>query len=291
MAQSSGPLTNQPFTDQQWRSAIGAEPGITGDVNGSAYSITLANNSDVASVGSTSQESHAIVGGFPHVVPPGQPEGVTIPAPTSADRTDLIVLRYDPTWGAVEPGPVRLFRIAGTEGAGLPTYDASPPGVEDLPLWAVTRTVGPALSQATVVDLRTWTGPNLLVREVLPTSAPLGTQAFVTTTRLAFVRVLDDQQSPTWRPLVPENTRADSVLNRTSPGGDFTVVFSTPFPAGTTYTVAFGDTNITPGIGAVHWKVWGKTVNGFNARAVNPITGAIIAGFTTTVDYTATARR
>lgn len=204
MAQTSGPLTNQTFTDAQWRAIVGAEPGITGDLNGSSYAITLATNSDVASIGSTSQDSNAAVGGFGHTIPTNQSEGVTIPAATSAARTDLVVLRYDPTWGAVAPGPVRLFRVAGTEGAGVPAWDSTPPGVEDLPLWEVTRQPNQALSQATTQDRRTWTGPNLFVSQsdtkYLPVTPPLGTRVQLGSGPNArhFARISDDQESVVW---------------------------------------------------------------------------------------------
>jgi hypothetical protein len=207
MAQTSGPLTNQPFTDEQWRDALGDEPGIHGDVDGTSYSLTLANNSDVASVGSLTQDSRAVVAGFPHKIAAGQAqrEGVTIPAPTSTSRTDLIVLRYDPAWGAQEPGPVRLHRIAGSEGGGQPTYDAAPPGVEDFPLWAVTRTFSggqaQALSQAQVRDLRVRVGPNLYPRTLadVSSSVPLGSRAFPHDVPRQYTRVVDAQGNPSWR--------------------------------------------------------------------------------------------
>jgi hypothetical protein len=200
MPQTSGPITGETFTDAEWRETVGDEPGILSDVDGTSYTLTLPTSSDVATVGSASQDSMAIVGGFRHKIPLGQTEGITIPAASSATRTDLIGLQYDPTWGAAAPGPVRLHRVAGTEGAGQPTYDAAHPGVEFMPLWSVTRAVGQSLNQATTKDLRVRTGRNLHVptATALPTSVPLATRAYVKSAGLEYLRTLNDQNTPVW---------------------------------------------------------------------------------------------
>lgn len=219
MAQVSGPLGNETFTTDEWRETVGDEPGIKGDLNGSSYSITLANNSDVASIGSASQDSIAVVAGVRHRIPAGQAEGITIPAPTSAARTDLIVLRYDPAWDAKPLGPVRLARIAGTEGSGAPAWDSTPPGVEDLPLWEVTRQPGQALSQATTQERRTWTGPNLFVSQsdtkYLPVTPPLGTRVQLGSGPNArhFARISDDQESVVWGEVGAPGTLQTPELN------------------------------------------------------------------------------
>lgn len=181
MAEDSGPLFNQNFRDDTWRSIFGAEPGITGDVDGTAYAIALPPGSDSALLGSPTQDSVSVVAGFMHKIAQGQTHAVPLPPATDATtgRTDIVAVRYDPARFEV-PGPCNLVRIPGVEGsAALPPYDGGPPGAEDFPLWAVTRKAGQALNQATVVDLRVRTGPNLLVPTgaTLPADAPLGTRA------------------------------------------------------------------------------------------------------------------
>lgn len=186
MAQESGPLVGANFTDVQWRAIFGGEPGIVGDVDGSAYNLTLGAGTDDAQLGSTTQDSVAVVGGFMHRIPAGQTQAVTIPPSTNAvGRTDIIAVRLDAGTYTSAPGPCRLVRIAGVEGSSArPSMDEAPPGVEDFPLWAVTRkgngTTAEGLNQAAKVDLRRRTGPNLYIARpdvALPTHVPLGTRA------------------------------------------------------------------------------------------------------------------
>lgn len=185
MAQESGPLVGANFTDTQWRAIFGGEPGIVGDVDGSAYNITLGAGTDDALLGSTTQDSVAVVGGFMHRIVEDSTQAVTIPPSTNVvGRTDIIAVRLDSGTYTTAPGPCRLVRIAGVEGStARPSLDEAPPGVEDFPLWAVTRkgngTSAEGLNQASKVDLRRRTGPNLLVpaSESLPTNVPLGTRA------------------------------------------------------------------------------------------------------------------
>jgi hypothetical protein len=166
MGQTSGPITGENFTDQMWRDLFGAEPAIVGDVNGTAYQMVLPPSTNDVQIGSPSQDSLAVVAGKAHKIPAGETVPLTIPASTHAatGRTDLVVLRFDPTLSGDAPlGPVRLHRVAGVEGSSaLPSYDGGPPGVEDLPLYAVTRKQGQSLNQAAVKDLRVRSGPNLL---------------------------------------------------------------------------------------------------------------------------------
>lgn len=180
--QEAGPLLGHNFTDAVWRSIFGAEPGIVGDHNGSAYGITLPPASDSVEIGSASIESRSMVGGFGHAIPAATTQSLLIPASSNASigRTDLITVRLDASTFSTEPGPVRLHRIPGVEGSATrPSYDDSPPGVEDMPLYAITRKQGQALTEATVVDLRVRTGPHILVPAgvSMPTSVPLGTRA------------------------------------------------------------------------------------------------------------------
>lgn len=183
MAQSSGPIaqgTNaeRQLTDVTWRDMFGDEPGVVGDMDGSSYALALPSSSDVASVGSPTQVSTARVAGFVHRIPAASPEGITIPVASGSARTDILALRYDPAFTGL-PGPVRLTRIPGTT-AALPTYDAGPPGVEDMPLWGITRQPGQSLSQATVTQLFPRLAPALSLADdaALPLSSPLGTVVF-----------------------------------------------------------------------------------------------------------------
>jgi hypothetical protein len=182
MPEESGPLAGYNFTDAVWRAINGPEPSIVGDVNGSAYALTLPAGSDNALLGSATQDSVAVVGGFMHRIPAGQTQAVTLPPSSdpTVGRTDIIVARLDLGGFTSPPGPVRLARVAGVEGsAALPTLDEGPPGVEDFPLWAVTRRSGQGLNQAARRWLGRRSGPNLDVPagEALPTNVPLGTRA------------------------------------------------------------------------------------------------------------------
>lgn len=202
MPQQSGPITGLGFTDDTWRDIFGAEPAIEGDVNGTAYQLTLPTGTDVAQLGSPSQDSKANVAGRSHKIPAGQTEGLTIPPSSNpaVGRTDLIVCRFDPAWQAAAPGPVRLFRVPGVEGSAVrPAYDGDTQGVEDLPLYAITRKKDQSLNQAAVVDLRTRTGPNLLLAkdDDLPGNVPLGTRAVRAGRQ--WIRELNQASTPTWR--------------------------------------------------------------------------------------------
>lgn len=284
MPQTSGPLTDQTFTDAEWRETIGPEPAIQSDVDGTSYNLILSSSSDVATVGSTSQDSLAVVGGFRHKILAGQTQEVTIPAATSAARVDLIGLQYDPTWGAASPGPVRVHRVAGTEGGGFPAYDASQPGVEFMPLWSVTRSPGQALSQATKEDLRVRSGPNLYVNDTtdLPASVPIGTTVHVRTAG-TYYRVINDQQSPVWSQGRADDTSV-AISGSAPPAGQ--PVYSKHF-RGNLITNASGDATLTypggafpHGVVAIHldvvvttgaqpltWSIGNVTNGTANARA------------------------
>jgi len=177
-AQQSGPLPGQKFTLGRWRQTFGHDPAIVGDVDGSAFGLTLPPSTDVAEVGSATVESVVIVGGHPLIIPAGQTQSIEIPASenSTVGRTDIIAAKWDPATFNTAPGPVRLVRIEGTEGStDLPAY--IPPLVR--PLWAVTRRAGKSLNEAARRDLRAWSGRNYLVKvdEPLPKDAPLGSTA------------------------------------------------------------------------------------------------------------------
>lgn len=221
MAQASGPISQgttaeRQFTDVLWRDLFGDESGVVGDTDGTAYKLTLPTDSNNAQVGSSTIRSNARVAGFAHAIPAGSPETVDIPTATST-RTDLIVLRYDPAYTGA-PGPVRLVRIPGTS-ASVPAYDDAPPGVEDLPLWTVTRAPGQSLSQATVKRVFTRIAPVLTVETgvTLPTSSPLGTilQQGAETYRRELAG------TPTPVPAWVRQKKAEGFLASASPSGYF----------------------------------------------------------------------
>lgn len=201
MAQASWPIVGQNFSDVDWRDLFGTESGVIGDRDGSSYRITLPTDSDIAQVGSTTQASTAQVAGFGHRILAGQTEPITIPAASGSARTDIVALRYDPAFTGL-PGPVRVVLIAGTS-SGLPSYDDAPPGIEDLPLWSVTRNPGEALSQATIKRLYTRLTPTLGVAEgaPLPLSSPLDTLA--NQGAATYRRQLGSSQTPEWQRVGP----------------------------------------------------------------------------------------
>jgi hypothetical protein len=201
VAQSSGPIgtgttAERQFSDVLWRDLFGQEPGVLADMNGSSYALTLPGSGDVVSVGSTTQASLAMVAGFLHRIPQSSPDTITIPAASGSARTDIIALRYDPAYTGA-PGPVRLFRIAGS-GSSLPAYDSSPGGIEELPLWSITRSPGQALSLATVGRMYPRLAPtlDLPAGAPLPTNSPLGTRVYQGTS--SWRRALDGTNNPVW---------------------------------------------------------------------------------------------
>lgn len=222
MAQTSGPISQgttaeRQFTDVQWRDLFGDEPGVLADLNGTSYALTLPTTTDIVSVGSASQVSIARVAGFVHRIPAASTEPITIPAASGSARTDIIALRYDPAYTGA-PGPVRLFRVAGS-GTALPTYDSSSPGVEDLPLWSIQRSPGQTLAQATVKRMFPRLAPSLEVAtgSPLPLSSPIGT--IVRQGTATFRRALDSSQVPTWVSISAEYQGGEVTATTNATGG------------------------------------------------------------------------
>jgi len=195
MPQYSAPLVGVNLSDVDWRDFGLGEAGVVADFNGSSYQLSLPTDSDVARIGSPTQRSVAHVANFKHVIPMGETEPLTIPAASGSDRTDLVVLRYDPNY-AGQPGPVRLARIPGSP-TGV-TWDDAPPGIEELPLWAITRKPGQALSQATVNRIYQRLAPNIEITDnmSLPGSSPLG--SIVRQGSFVYERKLDSNGIPVW---------------------------------------------------------------------------------------------
>lgn len=180
--QLSGPLTDLNFTDDQWQAIFGSNAGVIGDTDGTAYNITLPPATDTVEIGSATIDSRSVVGGYGHLIPAGTTQSLSIPASTNPTigRTDLIVARFNAATFTTAPGPVRLVRIAGTEGStALPAHNTTLPSPVDLVLYAITRKQGQGLNQAIVVDRRPRAGWNYLVPPggSLPQTAPLGARA------------------------------------------------------------------------------------------------------------------
>lgn len=96
----------------------------------------------------------AIVYGFPYWNT--ATENVNIPTPAGATRIDRIVLRAG--WAAQT---VRITRVAGTEGTGLPPSLTQNDGVTwDIPLAQVAKTTGGVI---TITDEREFLHPNIMV--------------------------------------------------------------------------------------------------------------------------------
>jgi len=181
--QQSGPLVGENLTDETWRAIFGADTGITNDRDGTAFGLTLPPTGDDVEIGSATQDSTAVVGGFVLRIPQSTTQSLTIPASSNGGngRTDLIVLRLDlDNFTDDDPGPVRLHRVGGVEGSTtVPSPTVGTTGVLDLPLFAITRKLGQPLASAAVSDLRARMG---LMYDVpngapLPSFAPLGARA------------------------------------------------------------------------------------------------------------------
>lgn len=284
MAQESGPLVGANFTDTQWRAIFGGEPGIVGDVDGTAFNLTLGAGTDDALLGSTTQDSVAVVGGFMHRIAEDSTQAVTIPPSTDVKgRTDIIAVRLDQGTYTTAPGPCRLVRIEGVEGStARPSMDEAPPGVEDFPLWAVTRkgngTTAEGLNQAAKVDLRRRTGPNLLVPagEALPPDVPLGTRA--QRDRSEFVRGLNSSGSAEWRELF-EPTRGDRPLVQIGR----TTSMSGLVPANTAYPVYGGIAQGSAGSGSARTSDWATFFTVAQGATSHATAGANPARITTRV--------
>lgn len=181
--QISEPLVDEDFTDRGWRAAFAGRTGVLDDRDGTAFNLTLPSGSSTAQLGSTTQPSRLVVDGYGLEIPQGTTQDFDIPASSGGGtngRTDLIVARLNLSAFTTAPGPVRLFRVAGTEGSLTPptaTYDQD--GIRDELLYAVRRRQGEGLNQAIVTDMRRRLAHNYDVpaNAALPPSAPLGSVA------------------------------------------------------------------------------------------------------------------
>jgi len=181
-ALDSGPLPGQKFTQARWAQTFGANAGIVGDTDGSAFNLTLPPSTTTAQIGSATIESVAIVGGYPLIIPAGETQDVVIPDSTNPTigRTDLIVGRFNSGTFTTAPGPCRLVVIPGTEGSPNPSsHNTTLPSPVDLVLYQITRKQGQSLNQAVVVDRRPKSGWHYLIPAgaSLPQTAPLGATA------------------------------------------------------------------------------------------------------------------
>lgn len=181
--QLSEPLVDENFTDRGWRAAFAGRTGVVSDADGSSFNLTLPAEGATAQLGSATQPSRLVVDGYGLEVAQGTTQSLDIPASSGGGvngRTDLIVARLNLSAFTTAPGPVRLVRIAGTEGSlSVPaaTYDQD--GIRDLPLYSVRRRQGESLNQSIVQDMRPRLAYNydVPVNSPLPVSAPLGSRA------------------------------------------------------------------------------------------------------------------
>lgn len=179
----SGPTVDQDFDSDTWQAANADESGIVNDWDGSAFKLTRPSSGTEAQIGSDTLTSVAIVGGYGIRIPEGLSQTIDIPVSTNAvvGRWDLIVARYSDAWLSSTPrGPVRIHRIAGTEGSDeLPDWDNRPyDGIEDVPLHAIRRVQGTTLLDSEWRDMRVRIGKSIYVPSTgkLP-GASLGSRA------------------------------------------------------------------------------------------------------------------
>lgn len=168
MTQTASPLIDAEWTDEQFRAHFSDLDSVLGDPAGAAYQITLPGSGNDVLIGTGA----ARVAGFLHQVTATEP--VTVPAASGTARTDSIVIRYNSAWPVDgNARPCRLYRVAGTPGAGPPTLDVTPPGVEEMPLWNITRAPSQALSLATTQDRRRWLLPRVASQSTAPPVTPV----------------------------------------------------------------------------------------------------------------------
>lgn len=271
MAQSSGPFVDEPFTDAQFRHIVGDDSSIRYDFDGTAFKLTLSATSNIATVGSATQDSIAVVAGREHLIPAGQPQEIEIPEATGPGQAWFLCSRHEPEWSsrsAGDDGPVRLAVVAREEAASYP--DVSYPGVENLVHYEISRAVNESLSQASVADVRTWSGPTrYLARGDEFPASPIGTVVNLTTNGLQYIRALQrDTGTVDWvrrrgdafdLASVSETARnaymkAGTAIVTTNAFGDASIVFPSPFPNALVSAVV-SDATATTGLGAVVLKV------------------------------------
>ena len=158
MAESSFPVLEQPLSDRQWAQiaqgfgsgimAQGSEPyGIpSGGFNNATNEVTVGGRSPVTGDG------RAIVNGFFHRYDTNV--RLAVPAVTVA-TTYFLGLTYDPTQHAESAGPVRLTVTTTRPSGGGRAY---------LPIYRIIRQPNQLLSDAVIVDERTFIAPSITVK-------------------------------------------------------------------------------------------------------------------------------
>lgn len=240
MTESSGPKVGINFSDAMFSQIMARLDGIVGDTNGSAYALTLSTTDNTASLG----PGNSVSGGFGHSASGATqiPGGIPAVVGSNTTRTDIIAIQYDPS-DSTDPFPCQIQRVAGVEGGSAPSLaaasagGATPAGGALLPLWQVTRASSQALSQATVVDLRRWTGPTWVIPAgaPLPVTATLGT--VVRKANLTWIRTLQNGAAA-WVPSGPVDHRGTvPTRGMGALAGAYGLTASTPTP-GLPITVA-----------------------------------------------------
>ena len=146
---------NNGFTEAGWASLFGAIDGIYDDRRQDgqyAFHLTRINASNIARI--RAHPAGALVNGYRLEVTVDH----DLPVPTSAG-TYRIYVRYDPALNVADgsgnastQGPCRLVLLSGT---GAPDSSG---GEKYLHLWTIVRAASQQLTDATVVDLRSWVG-------------------------------------------------------------------------------------------------------------------------------------
>jgi hypothetical protein len=145
MTTISWPVRDQPVTHQLWREEFAGADGITDDLSGDAFRLTLPSTGDV---GTISAGGKYRLRGFVLQVTVGH--SVNLPAVASgAAKTYSVGVKYDPALEGATSGPLTIFALQ------KGTYTATG-GVAYMTLWEITRSAAQVLSLAAVLDARQW---------------------------------------------------------------------------------------------------------------------------------------
>lgn len=185
MAQSSAPwpppigdaTKGTPLTGAVARAMWGAGlgDGVIDDLTGSGLAVALQSSGTIAALA----PGTAVVRGTHRFVSGAEVRfDIAAVAGTGNSRIDWLVLHFDPT----QTTPTTMIRAAVISGAA--SANPSPPaptrsadGAWMVPIAAWTRAAGAGATS--LVDLRSWVGPHLVVASSagLPSDAPLGSTA------------------------------------------------------------------------------------------------------------------
>lgn len=145
MTTVSWPVREQPITHELWREEFAGADGITDDLAGDAFRLTLPSSGDSATI--LGSGKYRLRG---YILQVTADHTVTIPAVVSgAARTYAVGIKYDPALEAAASGPLTIFSLQ--KGTFAPSG-----GTAYSTLWEVTRSAGQVLSAASLLDARSW---------------------------------------------------------------------------------------------------------------------------------------